>query len=339
MLVERITNLVRGESSETFDDLALAVFRFQYERDAGYRELCDRRGAAPDIVAHWQDVPAAPVPAGTSPVPAGTLPASVGPGTVPESTGPIPEVARAAPDAAARGLHRAAIDQSFASACLVGMDRPPVLSLVPSGGDAPDPGLGFLADHVLRAWAAPDSLVATARRSVEAAKARSFLGARQRDRRPTLILATAATLGQLLDALERRGLRFRLPPGSRVVETGRRGAAAGMPLARLAESLGVPPEGVLRDYGVDGLVTRFYAGHGQAGEPQPFLPPPWARLRILDPETGAELPAGAVGTIAIFDLASVGAVAHVLTGDKGTAGRDGFRLAAGSPTDRVSPDG
>jgi hypothetical protein len=315
MPIERITALVRSASSETFDELALALFRFQYERNAGYRELCDRRGATPEVVADWRDVPTATAPPEASPEP--------------QSEGATAE--------ANRHLHRAVIDRSFAAAGLAGGERPPVLSLIPSGEESSDPGLGILADHVLRARAAPDSLVAAARRGVEAARARSFLGARQRDRRPTLILATTTTLGQLLDALERRGLRFRLPPGSRVVEAGRRGPSGGVPLARLVEGLGVPPEGVVHEYGVEGLVTRFYAGHGQRGEPRGFLPPPWARVRILDPETAGEQPAGAAGAIAIFDLASVGTVAHVLTGETGIAGEGGFRLAANAAATRKSP--
>ena len=298
MLVERVTRFVRGASRETFEELALAVFRAQYERGGPLRELCDRLGATPDRLSDWREVPA--------------MEAVDGP---PSEDGPLVE------------LRRAVADRSFRAACLRGLDRPPVLSLIPTGDDAPDPGSAFLARRVLDTLAAPESLAA-AGRGVEVAKARSFLGARQRDRRPTLVLGTGEALDRLLEALDRRGLRFRLPPGSRVVAAARRGGADGVPLARLAEGLGVPPEAVVVEYAVPGVVTRLYVGHGPRGNPLPFVPPTWARARILDAAGRDELPAGAAGAIAVFDLASVSATAHRLTGDRGTAAGGGF-LPAG----------
>ena len=47
MLKERVTAFVRGESEESFGELALELFRHRYERDAAFRTLCNERGAAP----------------------------------------------------------------------------------------------------------------------------------------------------------------------------------------------------------------------------------------------------------------------------------------------------
>jgi len=309
MLMERVAAFVRGRSGDSFEELALEVLRFQYERSAPFRDLCDERGETPERVSDWRDVPMMSAPACASP------------GSRREDK-PVEEQPY-------RDLHRTVIDHSFPAACLEGMGRPPVLSLIPAGEDPAEPGSVFMAEHVLRTWAAPDSRAALARRGVEVAKARGFLAARQRDRRPTLVLATSATLAQLLEALDRRGLLFRLPPGSRVVEADGRGSGSRQLLSRLAEGLAVPAEGVVREYGADGLTSRFYAGHSRQGEPRPFRPPPWARVRILDADTLAEAPAGTEGLISVFDLAGLGAAPHLLTGDLGIGGEDGFRLAAG----------
>ena len=309
MPLERIAAFIRGESDESFEELALAVFSFQYEQSAPFRALCDRREVRPEKVSDWRQVPAIPAPAVESSDAADS---------------------GRAEEHVYRDLHRAVIDHSFPAACLEGMRRPPVLSLLSSGEDAPDPGLGFMADHVLRAWAASDSVVAATGRGVEVAKARSFLAARQRDRRPTLVLATSAALEHLLEALDRRGLRFRLPPGSRVVTAGSPGPHRRELLTRLAAGLAVPPECVVREYGVKSLASRFYAGHSRQGEPRPFRPPPWTRVRILDSQTLAEAAPGTVGSIAVFDLASLGSAAHLLTGEVGVAGENGFHLSRGA---------
>jgi hypothetical protein len=53
---------------------------------------------------------------------------------------------------------------------------------------------------------------------------------------------------------------------------------------------------------------------------------PWARTRVLDPETLEELPPGEMGLLCHFDLANRSSVAHVLTEDIGYQLGDGFEL-------------
>ena len=47
MLSERIGAFIRGESDESFGELALAVFRWQYERSASLRALGGRNASNP----------------------------------------------------------------------------------------------------------------------------------------------------------------------------------------------------------------------------------------------------------------------------------------------------
>jgi hypothetical protein len=303
MLSERVAAFVAGESRDSFEELALAVFRAWHERSASYRELCTARGVTPDRVTDWREVPALPVPAG--------------------ATAPGRHLKRSAPGQT--DLRRLVIDHSFPDACLRGMSRPAVLSLVPPADGRAPSSETLLVDHVLSSWAT-HSTVAAATRGVEVAKARSFLAARQRDRLPTLILGNTAALARLLEGLELRGLRFRLPAGSRVVESDARATGKPELLARLAEWLAVPAESVVRLYEPGEMPTPHYAGHGRDGEPRPFRPPPWVRVRILDPSGGAAVSTGETGRVAVFDLAGLDDTAHVLTGDAGMAGEAGFHL-------------
>src|SRR6185295_17394421 len=122
----------------------------------------------------------------------------------------------------------------------------------------PDSSLSFMADHVLARYGGPESAVAFGPRGVEAAKARSWAGARQREGRPVLVLATAFALAQWLDALERLDLKFRLPAGTAVFETGGfKGKTTELTrealLVRVQSRLGVPPEFVVREYGMTEL--------------------------------------------------------------------------------------
>jgi acyl-protein synthetase LuxE len=57
-----------------------------------------------------------------------------------------------------------------------------------------------------------------------------------------------------------------------------------------------------------------------------FVGPHWTRVRLLDPETLEEVPAGTPGLVSVFDLANLGSAVHLLTEDLGIAEGDGFRL-------------
>ncbi len=229
-------------------------------------------------------------------------------------------------------LYRQAIDASFPQFCLASSsgDPLPILSLVPGRELVPDSSLSFMAEHVLARWGGPESVTAFSR-GVEVAKARSWAAARQRERRPGLVFTTALALAQWLDFLDRQDLRFRLPAGTVVFETGgfkgRTGEISRQALLdRLAARLAVPAAAVVREYGMTELSSQCYTRTLAGGDPDLFVAPHWVRVRVLDPETLAEAPAGTPGLLAVFDLANVGSAVHLLTEDLGVAEGEGFRL-------------
>lgn len=325
MPLPRISEFIADPKSGDFDELALAAFAFQYDRITPYRALCERRGIAPDTLRDWRAIPPIPVAAfkylELAVAPAVEVFRSSGTTGGERSTHhhPFPD------------LYLQTIDLSFPRFCLPAAPPLPMLSLIGERSLLPDSSLAFMIEHVLRRWGSPDSLTAFSRRGVETTKARSWLGARQRAGRPVLILATAFALVELLDALARIDLRFRLPPGSAVFETGGykgRSREIGRPQlqALVAERLGVPPERIVREYGMTELTSQFYTHALAGGDPEVFVGRHWMRARVLDPLTLAEAPAGAAGVLAILDLANLGSAVHVLTEDLAVATGDGFRL-------------
>ena len=335
-MIERISRFILDPGSGSFEELALAVFAYQYERIESYRRLCDGRGATPGSVADWRQAP--PVPAAAfkrlrlAAAPKREVFRSSGTGGG--------EAARSVHHHPFPDLYRQTIDAAFPRCCLpggagAGVAPVPMLSLVPSRAQLPDSSLAFMIDHVLARFGAPapESATAFGQRGVEMVPARSWAGARQRAGRPALVLATSLALAQWLDALERQDLRFRLPAGSAVFETGGfKGRAeevspAGQRL-RLEERLGVPPGAVVREYGMTELTSQCYTRALAGGDPDLFFAPHWVRVRVLDPATLEEAQPGKPGLLTIFDLANLGSAAHLLTEDLGTA-EDGGTGGAG----------
>ncbi|HEY4573903.1 MAG TPA: long-chain fatty acid--CoA ligase, partial [Thermoanaerobaculia bacterium] len=63
MIVERVTRFLTSPQSDSFADLALAAFAWQFERVEPYRRLCERRGVSPRTVTDWRQVPPVPTAA------------------------------------------------------------------------------------------------------------------------------------------------------------------------------------------------------------------------------------------------------------------------------------
>ncbi len=324
MLLDRVERFIRDPGSDHFDELAREAFRFQYDRLGPYRRLCQRAGVSPAEIEDWHQIPAVPALAFK------TVDLSVGDGEIFRSSGTTTERTSLHRHAFPQ-LYRASIDASFPDCVLGSQESRPMLSLIPDRAQAPESSLSFMIDHILARWASAGSLTAFGPRGVDPRPARSFLGARQRSAQPVVILSTAFALVDLLEALERYDLRFRLPSGSVVFETGGyKGRQRQVPpeevVARLDERLDIPASAVVREYGMTELTSQMYTRTRAGGDPFVFVPPPWMRVRILDPATLEEAESGVTGLISVFDLANLSSVVHLLTEDLGVAEGGGFRL-------------
>jgi hypothetical protein len=149
-----------------------------------------------------------------------------------------------------------------------------------------------------------------------------------RDGEQILLLGTALSF---VHALERLGARTltSLSEGSRILETGGfKGHGREVSRAELYDAItastGVPSSHIVNEYGMTELLSQLYEpvlseGPAAAGA---HVPPPWMRVRALDPISLDPVPMGDEGILAFFDLANAGSVSHVLTQDVGSI-RDG----------------
>ncbi|MDH3746418.1 MAG: hypothetical protein OES47_15070 [Acidobacteriota bacterium] len=214
------------------------------------------------------------------------------------------------------GLGGAAFEKSLAD--LLPPGRLPVLALTPGPETLSSTSQSPLVEHLLKNRGASESLRAFGRRGVEIAAGRSWLAARQRDRKPALVVAHSSALADLLQTLARRHLKFRLPHGSTVLDL----VTSGEPWcpADLVQDSLAAAERLVRVYTPAGGVTPFVARERGASEPPVFQPPAWTRVRIAE---------GQPGHLMIFDLAVFedGGSVEIATRDAATATTAGFQLA------------
>ena len=320
-----------------FEALALALWALQFARCAPYRRFCEARERTPADVRRWQDIPAVP-------------------------TGAFKELAltsfpreravhvfrTSGTTASERGallldtldVYEASLRASFARGVLPGLAAGARISfqvLAPSTSEAPDSSLSHMFDTVMRDVGSPDSGHWVTRGALDVPRALRSLEAAERSGDPVALCGTAFAFVHLLDELDRRGRRFALPSSARVMETGgfkgrARAVSRDELYAWIEASLGVPPARIVNQYGMTELGSQFYDSVlGDPAAPRRKLAPPWTRVRILDPKSGAPVADGEIGRIALLDLANTGSVCALETADLGRAQGDGFEVVGRDP--------
>jgi len=158
----------------------------------------------------------------------------------------------------------------------------------------------------------------------------------ERSGEPLAILGATHGLDYFMDACLQAGVGFRLPAGSRIMDSG----------GFMGRYTATPPEqffgncervfGVAHQSCVNALwicesstvyLDAVLAAAGGAGAGKRCkIPPPWTRVLIVDPLTFRRVNRGATGLIRLYDLSNPGMAAVVQTDKMGYETADGFEV-------------
>lgn len=349
-LAEELVHLFRRGADaplddDVFDRHARRVFRFQFERNPVYGAFCRRRGMTPDRLDHWREIP---------PVPTRAFKHLRLVSGRPERVEAVFRTSGTSKGPGSRGehvvrdlhLYRESLLPNFRTNLLPDGAHLPLVSLIPSPEEVPDSSLSHMVGVVDERLAAPGGgYFVDPEEGLDEGPLLDVLSRVEREERPVLLMATAFSVVHCIDALDRRGRRFRLAPGTRMMETGGykgRSRELGREelYAGIGERLGVPADRIVNEYGMTELLSQFYepvlrnAGEDpdadlDAGDDlasRRHRPPPWVRTRVLDPTALEPVEPGELGLLCHLDLANLGSVSAVLTEDVGVRSSGGFRV-------------
>nr|CAA9261026.1 Long-chain-fatty-acid--luciferin-component ligase [uncultured Armatimonadetes bacterium] len=309
-----------------FDRLARQVFSYQYARNAPYRAFCLGRGATPDGIESWRDIPAAPAAAfkrfALSCAPESACRPERG-GRVFHSSGTTgQETSRHFLNAPALDLYRASLRSGYRRFVLPDGQELPVLALMPPPEEAPHSSLSFMLGELVADYGGrffwregwQGDLVHTLRSL----------------RAPAVVFGTAFAWVHFLDGLDGN---ITLPPGSRIVETGgfkgrSREVSRDDLYTLFTRRLGVSATHCVSEYGMSEMASQFYdttlrdhlLGNGRIPRK---VGPPWLRTRLFDPVSGRDAAPGQPGLLVHYDLANLNSVLALQTEDYGHACDDG----------------
>lgn len=216
---------------------------------------------------------------------------------------------------------------------------PELLFLTPNPTLAPESSLVHMLDAVRRSLGQPTSVFTGLLDSngawiVDPEAIRARLDEAVDSNRPLLIAGTAFNFVHWLEFLESRRETRPLPPGSRLMETGGyKGRSRELSKDELHHALAtrfqLPRTSIVCEYGMSELSSQAYDLRLPAhpDTPRVFRLPPWARARIISPETQREVAPGERGLLQIADLANVASCCLLQTEDLAVRLEDGFALA------------
>ncbi|MDX2226269.1 MAG: long-chain fatty acid--CoA ligase [Verrucomicrobiae bacterium] len=313
-------------SEPEFNALALETLAHQFAHNAPYRRYCESLGVRPDSVGRWQDIPAVPQNAFKE-FDLCTFP--------PQNA--VKVFHTSGTTAQTPGRHFLETLDLYEISVLEGYDRtfrsaavPPPETfaiLAPDPKEAPHSSLSHMFDVWTRYFAPRGSRWFWQGGILDFTTLIDALEMAEQFEQPVFLMGTAFSFVHLFDECERRPARFKLPPGSLVLETGGyKGRSRKIPkreLYGLFDSvLGLPDAACWNEYGMTELGVQFYA-RGAEGL---HTVPPWARVALINPSTGQEVTVGETGLVRIYDLTNRSSVLGIQTEDAAIRHENGFRL-------------
>jgi hypothetical protein len=318
------------ETEREFGELALQLFAFQCEFNAAYRNYAKLKRKLPPQLRSWRDIPPMPIQAfkrsalSCEPTEQAEAVFMTSGTTNPEQRGKQYHPTLRVWDASMRTAFRRFV--------MGDAPRLRVLVLSPAEDLNANSSLSRYLSQAMREFGTADSRTYFRQDGLAAEELIAALLSCERSAEPVLLLGATFAYVPLLDLLQERGLRFRLAPGSRILDTGGfKGQSREVPMewlyGQFEERFGVPRSSCVNMYGMTELCSQYYDRTLADGKPTALKSgPAWLRPLVLDPHTLLPAAEGTVGVLAHVDLANWNSCVAILTEDLGVMKPGGFEL-------------
>jgi hypothetical protein len=334
-LHKEILDFIKNPRPELLNDLAIRVFRHQFDSAPSYRAFCEAQRATPTNVQAIDEIPMV------------SAAAFKYADLAHDESGPRLEFLTSGTTLGRdrRGRHVVFHPEVYRAAAMAHLrtmlfpdgSRPAMLAMHPGSDVMPESSLSTMITWCIEEFGARSRLYAASREGVDVEAAALFLERAAFEGTPVCILTTTAAFAALCLHLEESAKRIALPGGSRMMDTG---GAKGQVVAlsapevivRASASLGIEPAMVINEYGMTELCSQLYDATAfnsrdiDTSSERVKVAPPWLVVRAIDPVALKRVPDSEPGLLAFFDLANVGSVSALMTEDIGIVNGDRVRL-------------
>ena len=212
---------IKNADEERFNTLALRGFAYQYATIGQYRAYCDSTDTSPDTITRWEEIPAVPsfafsqvLRSAFSAERAEAMSLQSGVVELKRKRRPL------YPDTGAVRVMEGANDLLAKAYLVPDVERMKMLFLVPPPVMAPGMVMASGLAHLKERFGTPDSEFLISFRGLRLKTLIRALKEAETTGRPLALIGATMVLDYFLRACERKRVRFRLPAGSRVCDSG-----------------------------------------------------------------------------------------------------------------------
>src|SRR4030043_987372 len=222
-LDEKILSYIRGgtdhRDSEEFNRLALQVFDLQFRYISIYRRYCEKRGVHPENMSSWDQVPALPTDASKvmelAMLPSNTVRTFMTSGTTrPEERGKVHY------DEGGLKLMDATIYEAASSFLFPDKVKTTLLIIAPSPEIAPTMVMAYGMNRLIEYFGSSRSRFLIGKEGFDTRILVDELRRSEAEGVPITICGGSFGFVNFFDTCREKDLRFRLPPGSRILDAG-----------------------------------------------------------------------------------------------------------------------
>ncbi|MDQ0337433.1 acyl-CoA synthetase (AMP-forming)/AMP-acid ligase II [Caldalkalibacillus uzonensis] len=328
-------------SEEEFNQLALSLFAFQYEHNQAFRKFCRKRRVSPVSVKHFTEIPAVPINAFKE--------AILSACPIEEAEAIFMTSGTTNPAKKGKHYHRdldiydLSMQRYFKPNILPDREQIKMAILFPPEEDMPNSSLAHYLRLALDMFGTEDSRYVVQSNHFDLDLLIDMLRASEQKDEPVLVIGATFSFIHFLDHCKQEGLTFKLPQGSRVMDTGgAKGRSREILPHQFKQEMSIlfsiPEAYCVNMYGMTELSSQFYdqnlyhavnADH-TANQTESVnnvkVPPHWVRTLVIDPVTYKPKPCGEQGIIVHYDLANLNSVLAIMTEDMGRSTLNGFEL-------------
>lgn len=335
-ILEFINRSQDTKAEERFNELALREFELQYHTVEVYREYCTKKNAAPGKINIWEEIPAVPSLAfkkfilASFPVEKAEHAYFTSGTTNPVSKGKIFR------DKGAVNLINAANGLLTRKYVFPDVDRMKILLMTPSPKMAPGIGMAIGLDRVRTEFGTPESTYLITPLGLNVELLLKYLIESERTGEPIALIGSTNGFIYFFKACEKDGIRFKLPPKSRVCDGGGYMGQFGdcsreEYFERCGQILGVEEHYCINVLGMGEISTNFFDNvlkdhlNGKTEKRYKVIPP-WTRTEVVDINNFQKLPRGETGLLKHYDLINRAMIMAVQTDNIGFEVEEGFEI-------------
>ena len=314
-------------SEDEFNQTALQIFAYQYTNNLPYRKFCQQKGKTIRTVKSWIDIPAVPINAFKEV----TLTC-----TPPEEAERYFMTSGTTKGVKGKNYHptlqvwNTSMLTNFKKRFMKNTERIRMGILFPTEEEMPNSSLARYLALAKKEYGTEDSHYLLTENGINLQLLIQEMEHAESSGEPYALLGASFSFVHLFEELEKLGRNFRLPPGSKILDTGGfKNQSKEWNLddfyQNLSNLLGVSRKDCINMYGMTELSSQLYDS-GNEHVPSIKSGPHWLKTRIIHPLTGEEVAEGERGVIVHCDLANFNSVTTILTEDLGMKVDGGFLL-------------